>query len=259
MQTSSIPTGAPCQVTILAVELSKVQRNELFRALTNGGLDPASCELHADPTGLWIAHSATGSRFDYDPQAHRSRITPRTRISPARVAAEAGAPWQGTWRTGTDPARVWIATARDRWQGLVENVRQWAKAVVEWQETPDLWELIASTPGLAAIEQAASNELFTQDEQAELAVGLDQVMTKLDEMSERQALTAAQVAAVKATVGELKDASKRLGKKDWTLVLIGQAVTLAVPQSVAQGIFAMILHTIGHVLGMPGLPPALPM
>jgi hypothetical protein len=258
MQTSFIPTVTPCQVTILAVELSKARRNELFRAVTNGGLAPTSCEVHADPTGLWIAHSATGSRFDYDPEAHKSRTTPRTRISPARVAAEAGAPWQGTWRTGTDPARGWITTEQDRWHGLVENVRQWAKAVVEWQEAPDLWEQIASTPELAAVEQAASNELFTQDEQAELAVGLDQVMARLDEMSERQALTAAQVAAVMATVGELKDASKRLGKKDWTLVLIGQAVTLSVPQSVAQGIFAMILHAIGHVLGMPGLPPALP-
>ena len=123
----------------------------------------------------------------------------------------------GTWRTGQTPRAPGLRPRKAGRQGLVENVHQWARAVVEWQETPDLWELIASTPDLAAIEQAASNELFTQDEQAELAVGLDQVMTKLDGVSERQALTAAQVAAVKATVSELKDASKRLGKKDWTL------------------------------------------
>jgi hypothetical protein len=75
-------------------------------------------------------------------------------------------------------------------------------------------------------------------------------MAELTEMSKRQDLTAADVRDIKETVEYLKDASGRLGKKDWALVLIGQAATYAGP------VGRIIL---GHMLHLPPVPPSLPM
>jgi predicted Zn-dependent protease with MMP-like domain len=241
------------------VELSKAQRNELFRALTNGGLDPESCELHSDATGLWIAHRSTGSKFDYDPDAWKPRVSERTRSSPARVAAEAGAPWRGNWRTGTDPARVWITTGQDRWQALVDNVRQWAKAVVDWQETPDFWAL-AEAPELAAIEESSDNAPFTPEQQAEVAARIDDVKQLVAEKFE---LEAGQLEGVLHGLDEIKAASTRVGLKDLRVIVYGYAfgwiANDAIHPSMVQTVVGMIFHAVGHALGLPGQPPALPM
>jgi hypothetical protein len=223
------------------VALSRDQRNSLIE---RAGADPdLGFKLwnHAEQFGFQLGHQKSGSAFGLDGATGGSRYDPPQ--------------WFGTKRVGTDPIQEWEVEAND-WQAVLENVRLWIREIAQCEDTPDLWELYRS--GLrSSFDQATDNTPFTPEEQAEVDAGLDLVMAKLEEMSEKLDLTAADVRDIKRTVGELKDANKRLGKKDFKLVLIGQAATYAGP--VARVFGALLIHGVGHMLGLPPPPPSLPM
>jgi hypothetical protein len=223
------------------VALSRAQANSLIE---DAGVDPdLGFKLFDLPQhfGFQIAQQKSGSAFSLDGATRASRYEPSA--------------WFGTKRVGTDPTQDWEVEAND-WQGVLENVRLWIQEIAQYEDTPDLWELYRS--GLrSSFELATDYTPFTAEEQAEVDAGLDQVMAKLAEMSERLDLTAADVRDIKETVDELKDANKRLGKKDFKLVLIGQAATYAGP--VARVFLGMLLRGVGHMLGLPPPPPSLPM
>jgi hypothetical protein len=218
------------------VALTKAQRNALIE---DAGVDPAVFKLKDSPDrfGFAVAHHQSRSTFDLN-------------------AATRGE-WFGYKQVGTDPVQEWEVPLND-WDGVLDNVRKWIREITEYEATPDLWELYQS--GLrSSLEQASDNVPFTPAQQTELGAGFDRVMAQLGAIGERFELTAAQVDGIKETVHELKDASKRLGKKDFLLVLIGQALTMAVPPAVGQAILGAIFHAVGHVLGLPSVPPALPL
>ena len=114
-------------------------------------------------------------------------------------------------------------------------------------------EILSRPPG------GAENAEFTPDEQAEIARRMEAIKAYASEMPE---LTAEQVTGMEEKLDVLTDASKRVGRKDWLVMLYGAAFGMIVNDSVAphlvQNIIAMTIHGLGHILGLGGMPPALP-
>jgi hypothetical protein len=79
---------------------------------------------------------------------------------------------------------------------------------------------------------------------------------------EQFGLTAEQIASLEAGVEELKEASRRVGRKDWRLIFYGLFVTMAandlMPVATVQTIFTVVGHGLAHLFGIGGPPPALP-
>lgn len=156
--------------------------------------------------------------------------------------------WTGRKRVGKDPVQEWEVEIDD-WPAVLDNVRTWIAEITRYEETSDLWALPRQELR-ASLEQASDNALFTRQEPAEVAAGLDQViMSQLSTLAARFELTAAQVDNLSHAVGELKEASTRLGKKDWTLVLIAW-LTMAVPPNAAMHLVGAVLHGIGQIVGV---------
>jgi hypothetical protein len=232
--------GSGCRYDF-CVELTRARRNELFRALADNGLEPGSCGLTSNAgqarNGLRITHRPTGSWFAYEPGTSFRQ-------------------WSGAWRAGTDPRFVWMTA--DKWPGLVEHVREWARLVREWEQTPDLWAL-ASSPGMSAIGKSSDNVFFTAEEQAEIAGRIDEVKALVREAFE---LEPGELEGLDQKLDEIKEATKRVGRKDWLIMLYGAALGMvlndAVPPNVAIHTAEMIIYGVAHIFGLGSPPPAIP-
>ena len=126
---------------------------------------------------------------------------------------------------------------------------------------PDLWSMVtrqdlgSDLPG----EQEVENTPFTAAEQAEIASHVDEIKQRLHENLE---LTTAQISGVEQKLDDLADASKRVGRKDWKIMLYGAAfgmiVNDAVPAHIVQGLITTVISGLGHIFGLAAMPPSLP-
>jgi hypothetical protein len=75
-------------------------------------------------------------------------------------------------------------------------------------------------------------------------------------------LTQEQISGIEQKLDDLTEASERVGRKDWLVMLYGTAFGLivndAVPPHVVQSVITMAIHALAHVFGLGGPPPSLP-
>ena len=148
------------------------------------------------------------------------------------------------------------------WEHLLQDIVSWAGEVKYVTETPDFWaELAQSREMLATTGGDQDDTPFTDDERAEVSERMEQVK---EQYRETPGLTDTQVRAIEQAIDELKEsaASEKTTRKDWKLLLYGQAMNLfvayAIPPHVVQGIINTAIIGLGHLLGMGGVPPVLP-
>lgn len=143
------------------------------------------------------------------------------------------------------------------WQQLLEALPAWVGEIEYNLSTPDLWEELRNSRELLTAE--TDNTPFTAEEQAAIAARIEEVKAEVREQYE---LPAEQLAGVDQNLDDLKEASERVGKKDWRVMLYGAAfgmiVNDAVPPHVVQGIITTVITGLGHLFGLGGVPPALP-
>jgi hypothetical protein len=105
----------------------------------------------------------------------------------------------------------------------------------------------------------ASNAPFTVDEQAEISTRFDQVKDVVRQ--ENPELTAGQMSAFEQTLDEVKEATTRVGRKDWVMLANGALLSLIVndlvPPHVVQSVFNMLITGIGHLFGFGAPPPVI--
>jgi hypothetical protein len=110
---------------------------------------------------------------------------------------------------------------------------------------------------ILAAETVLDNAPFSQDEQAEISTRIDQAKDFV--LRENPDLAAEQISAVEQTLDEVKEASTRVGRKDWVMLangaLLGLVVNDLVPGHVVQGVFHMLITGIAHIFGFGGGPP----
>lgn len=222
--------------------LSKRQRNAVFATMLTNGLAPESCALQ-DPasravTVASIRHEASGSSFTLWPDHD-----------------EAGK-FGGSTSVGS--ADFGRCSAYD-WDQILDKLASWAREVRYEIDAPDLWAELQQVPAVLAAAQSAetSNAPFTLSEQTEISGRLDEIK-KL--MREKFELTPEQLSAIKQTLDDVKEASTRLGRKDWLMMFFGATVSVvftdAVPPAVIRTVLMTVVHGIAHLFGL-GLPPSM--
>lgn len=207
----------------------------LFDALADGGLDPADCDLDPGETRqtIMITHRSTDSLF---------------------VAYGQKVGFLIDWAVTDGPARR--QEKRVAWRDVLDEAEDWAREVGYVATTPDRWEEVRRLPRMLADEADDSNAPFTADEQATIALQLAEIRQLLRQQPD---LTSEQLASIEQRLDHAEQASTRLGRKDWLLILYGGLVSMvmanAVPSAVIQSVMVTVAHGIGHLFGGP--PPTI--
>ena len=228
------------------MELTQARRNEIYIAIAEGGLDPATCTLGtSDESRFVINHESTASWFACS--GLRLERYAATTADASLIMA-----------VGTDPGTYLPVIRPD---DMIRHLKKWAADVAEYERAPDLWELGSAADALREVAALAvgTNARFTPGEQTEIAKRLAEIRDYLRDHFE---LTGGQVSGIEEKLGELTEASKRVGRRDWVLIVEGAAVSLivnaTVPQHVVvQTMLLMIARGLGHLFGR-GVPPASP-
>lgn len=254
--------------------LTRSQRNDLWRAIKAGGLDPGTCELESAkvPTDTFrIFHSSSSDRrkrdplnrdhveihvflgwsyivrpYVYDPQRGRSSATGIEGRNQRGVG----------WPEVLSVVQAWAESIHDQ-----DALRQAQGAAVEAarmsdEALPDLWAL-GFDPATVAVAVAPlesdDNRPFTAGERAEIASQIREIKQSLKENFE---LTGEQLERVETRLDEAVEASHRLGRKDWLLLFMGTAASLAASQLIPPDAFphmvATVIHGLAHMFGTGG-------
>jgi hypothetical protein len=108
-------------------------------------------------------------------------------------------------------------------------------------------------------ETDVDNAPFSPDEQAAISLQIDEIKWQARQIGE---LSAEQIAGIDQKLEYLKEASERVGQKDWRIILyglgLGMIVNDLVPPQVVQTIITMTIHGLVQIFGLGGMPPALP-
>jgi hypothetical protein len=230
-------------------ELTKIQRNELYKSIKEGGLDPALCE---------------------DLTQDRERRIPEIRRLPKerQIAQVKHSPSKSTFRIETGLLsikelsnvqffyRSTVAgeerSSGSGWQGVLQGARQWAEEVKREFIDPDLWEELRRGRELlaGARNQFSANHPFTPGEQAEIAEWIREIKKNVSRI---YYLPEAQADHIDAILEEVQHAGSRVGRKDWLLLFLGALFSLflsaAVPLEVVQHILATFADSLLHLFG----------
>jgi hypothetical protein len=120
----------------------------------------------------------------------------------------------------------------------------WLKYIKRQLEATDYWGIIARNDNLkllVASPDEVDNRPFTKTEQEYIRKQLEEIKRFMISTGE---LTGARLDTLKARVDYLTEASTRMGRKDWYMVLMGGMITLVVAAVVSperiQALFQMV-------------------
>lgn len=205
----------------------------VYEAIAESNLDPAECKLLVIDDKALITHDS-GSTFEF-------RHIARTLRDPIYVfKVNAVAADSSFCRSAT------LNTIED----VVKIIREWADEVKLVADIPDYWaELQRSNQEFVVGAQWADNTPFTKDEQRRIVIELKAIT---EHVKERLDLNSEQTAQIEEWQDEVAEASTRLGRKDWKLLVYGTIVNLVVADvvtpGVARNIFAMLIQGIAHLV-----------
>jgi hypothetical protein len=221
------------------VRLEKYQRNAIFQEIVAGGLDPNECNLTGGDQEVSISHVPSGWYFILGGDARG---------------------YSGSYGVG-DSTISWPYDA-SMWAKVPEKVRRWAEDVKHDVNTPDLWAELQRQREIltGARYEAVENTLFTPAEQTEIAKQLQEIK---EYVKKTYSLSSQQMSRVEARLDEAKEASHRIGRKDWLLLFFGVTFTVIatdfLPPEAVQHILIMALRGLDHLFGggggLPQLPP----
>lgn len=224
------------------VTFRKAQRNDVFRAVEAGDLDPAECEFGYGGHGAWLRHSLSNSNLSISGDGHDHYIC-RSQI-------------------GEDEPKQYGA---GNWEGVPPLIRKWASDVKRYAETsaqiPDLWaELQRNKEFLTDVRyDNDENSPFSPDEQAEIAQRLRAIK---EDAQQKYSLTDDQMERFTANLDKIEEASHRIGRKDWVLLFYGALFSLVLANVLSSDavyhILGSFLQSLGYFFGIGGPPPPIP-
>jgi hypothetical protein len=249
-------------------ELTKRQRNDLFRVIEGSGIPVLDFELvverrfvYASPRSDFllfdgkrpitiIRHAKTMSVFGVI-QITRGEFNPR--YDTDRPLAE------------KPLLRYWNREAGDcTWEDILRHAQEWVdriKSILPNTEAPDLWEEHRRGRDFFRSQHGpdVENSPFTAAEQLEIAAQVHRMRTYLETAPE---LTSDQTRVINARLDYLQKASERVGRKDWLMMFNGAIASLILsdllPSQTAQHIIMLAVNGLGHLFGMGGPPMHLP-
>jgi transposase len=149
---------------------------------------------------------------------------------------------------------------RVSWRAAVKSFRKWSERVAKAAGKgtgPDLWKQFNQSREFFEnqTKEGAGNSHFTSIEQVEISVRIKQAKEYIHNSSE---LTDEQFSRIATRLEYIEEASKRIGRKDWLIMfngtVLGMMVNDTITPQVAQHIFVLIVHGLGHFFGYGGPP-----
>lgn len=116
-------------MTLCVMVLTKVQRNDVFRAVEAGGLDPSECEFGYSGNNGFLRHDPSRSTFNIGGDGHDH--------------------YMGQVEVGDNKPEMYGA---GDWDGVLPHIERWASEVKRYieidAEIPDLWEELRPSTSL---------------------------------------------------------------------------------------------------------------
>ena len=256
------PPHGVASPTLVPMALTKFQKNALFEALVNGGVDPIECDLtetegpsyNRQLSSARITHQSSGSFFEVDLSGNNNVDFFELDLS---------------YDIGDNPdcvirmeigGKICLNSGHSvKWYSALGNIQEWATNLTQYiqrghplDNIPDLWGELRYKKefSLNSRFEETGNAPFTAGEQAEIAAQLRQIK---EYVKKTYSLTAEQMSRVEARFDHAEAASRRMGRKDWILLFGGALFTLivsgVVTPDVVQHILTVAVHSLGHLFG----------
>lgn len=214
--------------------------------MQEAGFDPSEFEW-ANARGEYfegrvpcLVHTPTRSTFVFDfwrgQSRHRAEFTPGVDTTVAEAVT-------GDWATQLKAVQLWLT-----------NVQREQSSPNLWAELEKQRELLAAAAGSRSGED--SNSPFDLEEQAQIAAQLNEIKELLVQTHQADRL------ALESRIEYLREASTRMGRRDWLNIFIGTifgwALNGLVPPEGVREVLTMATHGLGHLFGggLPQLPMA---
>jgi hypothetical protein len=230
--------------------LLKSQANDVFRAITEEGLDPAEFDWTTvqltdspvpDPSGYYtadmIVYRSDPAFFSFG----RDKFGRKVRYSPG----------------GERPHDE--ATARD-WPQTIRYFRVWLKNIKREAE-PSLWESVAANKAVSAGALDVPRTRFTPEEQTEILARLGAMTRQIEAL---ETLTRGQKQLVSGELENIGNALKRMERGEWVRFAVGGIVTVLLASGLQQSVAASLMRwavsaflsmVTGHPMPRLQLPP----
>jgi hypothetical protein len=236
--------------------LSKLDRNKIYEAIAQSGLDLAECKLTVNDDKAVITHDS-GSTYEFAQVPDRMREAFSSGVRSGARGDKITMKKYAVNAMVIDGSRRIYRTEPDV-SYLIEGIREWAGEVKLVVGTTDYWEDIQRGRELiAGIEHEDSgNSPFTQEERELIAT---QLKKSREQVREQFSLPSEQITRIEERLDEAAEASKRMGRKDWLLLFSGTIFTLIVTDTVTPGvaehIFITVIHGLIHLFTGGSEPP----
>lgn len=217
--------------------LSRSQRNDVLLAITDAGLSPNAFRWEGAREKQRLVHVPTRALFTF--VGHRRVLTEG---DDGGLLALTGAflPW---------PTSRHLRIVR-RWSWQMTRFSRWLTQLKLEYDTPDLWAQLEHDEDVfaAASDASIENTPFTVAERHEIAAQLTALAASAQES---HTLSESQLQLLHARLAQLRDASTRLGRKDWLAVFVGVMLTLAVtaalPPEVVRDAMESFVQDVKHL------------
>lgn len=234
--------------------LSKIQTNQLYRALERAGLDPrgfrwtersAAYAGYADAMCPCLEHKLNQSAW------LKLAYMPRDALvkGAGRLRRHGGEHW-----IEFSPGVQFASEVKDQltWEEVVLATIDWAERVHRILAEPDLWAFTAEHEAAITGLASASDEddTFSPTEREMLTARLDEVVAQLHATHD---LTSAQLTSVHAEVAELKNDLVTLNRRQWVRSAFGWVITLAIRFALPATVTSQLLNAVAD--GLRALTP----
>lgn len=223
--------------------LNRQQCRELFEAVEKSGLNPSEFELKNEMHAEW-------TRIIHTPSNDCQNISHSERFKGQYIIV---LDQKSIYKKFLDAARPQIYD----WPEVVEIVENWASQL---SAARDIWrEFINDRATATDSHENIANTPFTASEREAVRKQLRAIPAQV---RERFDLSEKEESDIEQKMDELIEASERVGKKDWRVMVYGAAFSLIVndeiPVHTVQSIMSMIFTGLAHSFGFGGLPPLMP-
>lgn len=208
--------------------LLTTQRNSLFLALQAKGLSPSDFDFGEDSDGGFVKYKGTRYGFLILPVQDEDYEDPYYRIS----ASPGKELLQEDWKA-------------DDWGSVLGGFNYWLDCLNTQLNAPDLWASISGDTQLIRLEASQENQPFTLDEQLLVKKALNEIKAYLIKSHN---LSDDRLRDIQSRLSYLEEAATRLGRKDWTGILISSLIGIVSTLSLSADSTRDLLRFAGQIV-----------
>lgn len=214
------------------MRLTKLQRNEIFRAIEKAHLPPEEFAWKSDGDDDRLTHVSSSAYFVFEGEAGHYDV----RYKAADGPVEEREPFS--------------------WLALMTSVELWLWSIKTDRDAPDLWgELSRHSEVLGPrIAESVENTPFDAAERAAIR---DQLRKIEEYLRKSYALSTDESRALDERIAYIENSSGRLGRIDWRNAtagaMLGALVMAVLPPDAVRDLLQMLFEGVGHLYSLlPG-------